>query len=135
MTSQRMKAYFIKKKIHLKFIVVCDQHQCDLPNMTIKILIANVICNYKLVIGTNCKMSIFYQCGLQKPFTIIKVWHISLTYQKCLYSFVPRKSNILKCTSCIKWPKVKMELLEILNPNAIPTFGGWHIFLLSLCIK
>jgi hypothetical protein len=40
MTSQRMKAYFIDFFFHPKFVVVCD-----LCNVIIKILVANVACN------------------------------------------------------------------------------------------
>jgi hypothetical protein len=60
MTSQRMKVYFVDFFFHPKFVVIYDYCECELSNMIIKILVANVACNLKLVVGTSCKMAIFY---------------------------------------------------------------------------
>jgi hypothetical protein len=55
MTNQMMKVYFID------FFFIQNLLSFAISsNVTIKILVANVACNKKLVVGTNCKMIIFY---------------------------------------------------------------------------
>jgi hypothetical protein len=45
MASQRMKVYFINFFFHLIFLSFVANVTCDLFNVIIKILIANVACN------------------------------------------------------------------------------------------